>query len=101
MGKQTIAEFVEDEHAAKLLTSLGVDYGQGFYLGRPTRLNDIQHNGRLAMVPPARNGRQPPAAVFRTVTNSSVGRTALEHSRRARGSRDPSAETTDSHGRGQ
>jgi EAL domain-containing protein (putative c-di-GMP-specific phosphodiesterase class I) len=42
MGKQTIAEFVEDEATAHLLTTLGVDHGQGFYLGRPVPLSDVQ-----------------------------------------------------------
>jgi len=35
MGKRTIAEFVGDEESVRLLTNLGVDYGQGFHLGRP------------------------------------------------------------------
>jgi diguanylate cyclase (GGDEF)-like protein/PAS domain S-box-containing protein len=35
LGKQTIAEFVEDEPTARLLTRLGVDYGQGYHHGRP------------------------------------------------------------------
>jgi EAL domain-containing protein (putative c-di-GMP-specific phosphodiesterase class I) len=39
MGKRTIAEYVGDEQTARLLTNLGVDYGQGFHLGRPARLN--------------------------------------------------------------
>lgn len=40
MGKQTVAEFVEDEGALKLLAEFGIDYGQGFYLGRPeTKIN--------------------------------------------------------------
>jgi EAL domain-containing protein (putative c-di-GMP-specific phosphodiesterase class I) len=36
LGKETIAEFVQDEATMKLLQELGVDYGQGFYLGRPS-----------------------------------------------------------------
>lgn len=35
MGKRTIAEFVGDEPTRKLLRELGIDYGQGFHLGRP------------------------------------------------------------------
>ncbi len=35
LGKQTIAEFVEDEESFKLLRQMGVDYAQGYYLGRP------------------------------------------------------------------
>ena len=39
MGKRTVAEYVGDKETVRLLTRLGVDYGQGFYLGRPTPLN--------------------------------------------------------------
>ena len=39
MGKQTIAEFVSDQQTADLLARLGVDYGQGFHLGRPAPLD--------------------------------------------------------------
>lgn len=35
MGKETIAEYVESEETAKLLTDMGVDYLQGFYIGEP------------------------------------------------------------------
>ncbi|MGA2319147.1 MAG: EAL domain-containing protein [Solirubrobacteraceae bacterium] len=35
MGRQTIAEFVGDEPTLSLLRSYGVDYAQGFELGRP------------------------------------------------------------------
>jgi diguanylate cyclase (GGDEF)-like protein/PAS domain S-box-containing protein len=35
LGKETIAEFVEDEAAFQVLIELGVDYGQGYHLGRP------------------------------------------------------------------
>lgn len=36
LGKKTIAEYVGDADTLALLTSYGVDYGQGFHLGRPT-----------------------------------------------------------------
>jgi EAL domain-containing protein (putative c-di-GMP-specific phosphodiesterase class I) len=42
MGKLTVAEFVGDEETARLLTRLGVDYGQGFYLGRPVPLDHLR-----------------------------------------------------------
>jgi EAL domain-containing protein (putative c-di-GMP-specific phosphodiesterase class I) len=42
MGKHTIAEFVGDEETVRLLTSLGVDYGQGFHLGRPRIVGHAQ-----------------------------------------------------------
>lgn len=35
LGKQTVGEFVESEDSLKLLTEIGVDYAQGYYLGRP------------------------------------------------------------------
>jgi EAL domain-containing protein (putative c-di-GMP-specific phosphodiesterase class I) len=36
MGFATIAEFVADQHTQDLLAELGVDYAQGFHLGRPS-----------------------------------------------------------------
>ena len=38
MGKHTIAEFVGDQESVDILTDLGVDYGQGYFLGRPEPL---------------------------------------------------------------
>ena len=35
MGKQTVAEFVEDERVFSMLRSIGVDYVQGYLAGRP------------------------------------------------------------------
>ena len=35
MGKQTIAEFVGDQATVELLREYGVDYAQGFEVGRP------------------------------------------------------------------
>ncbi len=40
MGKRTVAEFVTDQETVEVLTRLGVDYGQGFHLGRPAPLAD-------------------------------------------------------------
>ncbi len=34
-GKKTVAEFVEDERALNMLRSFGVDYAQGYHIGRP------------------------------------------------------------------
>jgi diguanylate cyclase (GGDEF)-like protein/PAS domain S-box-containing protein len=39
LGKETIAEFVETESIWKKLQELGVDYGQGYFLGTPAPLN--------------------------------------------------------------
>jgi len=45
MGKQTIAEFVEDEVVLTRLRELGVDYGQGYHLGRPQPLEVFDNAG--------------------------------------------------------
>jgi diguanylate cyclase (GGDEF)-like protein/PAS domain S-box-containing protein len=36
LDKKTIAEFVENEAILHILQEIGVDYAQGYYLGRPT-----------------------------------------------------------------
>jgi len=36
LGKQTIAEFVENERIVKVLKEMGVDHGQGYHLGLPS-----------------------------------------------------------------
>ncbi|HEY3829231.1 MAG TPA: EAL domain-containing protein [Solirubrobacteraceae bacterium] len=38
MGRETIAEFVGDQDTLELLGDLGVDYAQGFHVGRPAPL---------------------------------------------------------------
>lgn len=35
LGKQTVAEFVENEDILKMLKEYGVDYAQGYYIGKP------------------------------------------------------------------
>jgi diguanylate cyclase (GGDEF)-like protein/PAS domain S-box-containing protein len=40
LGKHTIAEFAPDQETVELLARLGVDYVQGFYLGRPAPLSE-------------------------------------------------------------
>ena len=35
MGKQTVAEFVENQSALAILSNLKVDFGQGYHLGKP------------------------------------------------------------------
>lgn len=37
LGKQTVAEFVEDAEVLKMLQNYGVDYAQGYYIGRPDK----------------------------------------------------------------
>jgi EAL domain-containing protein (putative c-di-GMP-specific phosphodiesterase class I) len=52
MGKRTIAEFVGDQKSVDVLRRLGVDYGQGYFLGHPEPLADHLAAG------PIPNGRQ-------------------------------------------
>lgn len=41
LGRKTIAEFVENRDILELLRSYGVDYAQGYYIGRPeNKIND-------------------------------------------------------------
>jgi PAS domain S-box-containing protein len=40
-GHQTIAEGVEDEETLTLLRDYGVDFAQGFYIGRPAPIQDF------------------------------------------------------------
>jgi len=41
MGKKTIAEFVADDDTARLLEKSGVDYAQGYHVGRPRPLAEV------------------------------------------------------------
>ncbi len=40
LGKRTVAEFVGDSETLAMVRSLGVDYAQGFHIGRPAPLED-------------------------------------------------------------
>jgi diguanylate cyclase (GGDEF)-like protein len=40
LGKQTIAEFVEDEATAQMLRAYGVDMAQGYHLGAPVSIDE-------------------------------------------------------------
>ena len=40
MGMKTVAEYVENEQVAELLAGMGIDYLQGFGVGRPGSLDD-------------------------------------------------------------
>ena len=61
LGKQTVAEFVEDADTAALLRDLGVDYGQGFHLGTPAPL--AEHlAARSSNGAAPTNGAAPPAS---------------------------------------
>jgi diguanylate cyclase (GGDEF)-like protein len=50
MGLRTVAEFVESEAILDCLREIGVDYAQGYAIGRPGPLSD--HLDALAAVPP-------------------------------------------------
>jgi diguanylate cyclase (GGDEF)-like protein/PAS domain S-box-containing protein len=41
LGKQTIAEFVQDENTARMLRGYGVDMAQGYHLGMPRAVADV------------------------------------------------------------
>ncbi|AIU68285.1 EAL domain-containing protein [Vibrio coralliilyticus] len=41
MGKQTVAEFVENTRIIDLLVELGVDYAQGYVIGKPKPLEEL------------------------------------------------------------
>jgi diguanylate cyclase (GGDEF)-like protein/PAS domain S-box-containing protein len=41
LGKKTIAEYVENENVWRILHELHIDYGQGFYLGKPNLMGSI------------------------------------------------------------
>ncbi len=42
---ETVAEFVQDEATVGLLGQIGVDYGQGYYLGRPAPVEELLAGG--------------------------------------------------------
>jgi len=44
MGLETVAEYVENEAAKKLLKKLGVDYAQGYLFGPPRPLHEVLAN---------------------------------------------------------
>ncbi|MYN01861.1 EAL domain-containing protein [Pseudoduganella sp. DS3] len=48
MGKQTIAEFVEAEAELACLRAMGVDYAQGYGVGRPQPLSEWQAANKAA-----------------------------------------------------
>jgi len=41
MGMETVAEFVETDELRVRMAALGVDFGQGFAIGRPTPLDEV------------------------------------------------------------
>ena len=47
MGKLTIAEFVGDEETIAILKELGVDYAQGFHIGKPAAVAAVHAADRV------------------------------------------------------
>jgi len=60
MGKRTIAEFVADQESVDVLTQLGVDYGQGYFLGRPEPL--AEHLAREPRITRTADSNHAPSA---------------------------------------
>jgi diguanylate cyclase (GGDEF)-like protein len=46
LGKRTAAEYVNSESVHQLLGEIGIDYGQGYYFGRPAPLGSLTELGR-------------------------------------------------------
>ena len=40
-GMKTVAEGVEDQETLELLSAMGVDYAQGFWIGRPAPIEEL------------------------------------------------------------
>jgi diguanylate cyclase (GGDEF)-like protein/PAS domain S-box-containing protein len=56
MGKQTIAEFVENDAILGTLESIGVDFAQGYGIGRPRPLEEMTTNAPLELTTRPANG---------------------------------------------
>jgi EAL domain-containing protein (putative c-di-GMP-specific phosphodiesterase class I) len=41
-GMKTIAEYVQSSEALSLLGKLGIDYAQGYYIGRPMKVPTLK-----------------------------------------------------------
>jgi EAL domain-containing protein (putative c-di-GMP-specific phosphodiesterase class I) len=44
LNKKIVAEFVSSPEILEVVSSIGVDYAQGFHIGRPILLDDLQLN---------------------------------------------------------
>lgn len=44
VGYRIVAEFVSDKNILDKIIELGVEYGQGFYLGKPEKIEYYEHN---------------------------------------------------------
>jgi diguanylate cyclase (GGDEF)-like protein len=64
LGMQVIAEFVGDAETVALLREYGIEYGQGYYLGRPVSTSSAFPRLRHGVAPVPRRARaKEPAAV--------------------------------------
>jgi EAL domain-containing protein (putative c-di-GMP-specific phosphodiesterase class I) len=61
MGKKTIAEFAINERTIATLTEIGVDFAQGYGIGRPQPFGAADHDGQIgsANMGAVANGQQP------------------------------------------
>lgn len=50
LGKQSVAEFVENEKILEMLVEFGVDLVQGYHIGRPVPVEQLQSSDELAAV---------------------------------------------------
>jgi EAL domain-containing protein (putative c-di-GMP-specific phosphodiesterase class I) len=50
LGMTTIAEAIEDAETCKLLTAMGIEYGQGYHLARPGPVKFMPPKGRISLV---------------------------------------------------
>ena len=58
LGKETIAEFVTDEKTERLVKRLGVDYAQGYHIGKPIPIAELLDTTSTHLeLPPRANAR--------------------------------------------
>lgn len=48
LGKTCVAEYVEDEETFELLREIGVDYAQGYYIGKPVAAAEIRKQKNIS-----------------------------------------------------
>ena len=53
LGKKTVAEYCEDQTSFDILENLGVDYVQGYYIGKPQPIDCILNTATIN--PPLRD----------------------------------------------
>jgi EAL domain-containing protein (putative c-di-GMP-specific phosphodiesterase class I) len=54
LGKKTVAEFVGDEQTMSELRELGVDYAQGYHIGKPAPIAELLHTSSTHLELPPR-----------------------------------------------